>query len=276
MREYRFRVFRPGGNDTALVPGLDFDKKTRAEIDAEIRREYPFVEQVGFVGKNNDSFRLEMAGGEFCGNAARCAANYFLNNLPGEIEISVSGVTNPLKAGVKKPDTAWTAIPAAEINSVSVADEGMYLVRLEGIVHLVILPRASERFLSEAKCSDSFQNKIKSIARTLMDKYRLLDNPACGVMFLEQKQGVLLLHPCVLVPGIESSMYYETACGSGTAAVTMAYAFRKRTGVRLSIIQPSEYAIESETEINGDNRTLSAYINGTAKKGEIITRRLEK
>jgi len=275
MQEYQFQIFSPGGNDTALVFGLDYDKATRRKIDHDIRRNYEVVEQVGLVGKTDGSHHLDMAGGEFCGNATRCAAWYFLNNTIGDLDINVSGVAEPLKAGVKQADTAWTTMPVgSDLDSVSVTEDDFYLVTLEGIVHLVIPSDKSEQFLSVAHSANSFCNELKEIAKGLMDKHSLTKHPACGVMFLEDTEDGLLMHPCVLVTGVESSMYYETACGSGSIATAMVSAYMNKDSVSMSIIQPSKHTIIAAIEVTG-GKIRGAYIDGAViTDGKIIARML--
>ena len=276
MQQYQFQIFSPGGNDTALVFGLDFDKPMRRKIDYEIRTRYEVVEQVGFLGEKDGEYYLEMAGGEFCGNATRCAASFFLRNTIGEIDIHVSGVSRPLKAGVNRAGTAWATMPVgSELSSVSSTDDGFFLVPLEGIVHLIVPADKSEQYLSVARMADSFCDELKLIAKGLMDKYSLAHNPACGVMFLEETPNGLLMHPCVLVTGVESSMYYETACGSGSIAVAMAFAFLNKNSTKMTVIQPSKHPIIAAVEVEGDKTITVSYIDGVViTDGEIITRRL--
>jgi len=66
-------LFNPCGNITALVDSA-VDKNQRIDVANKIMELEPTCEQVGFVQENADFVMLEMAGGEFCGNAARCAA----------------------------------------------------------------------------------------------------------------------------------------------------------------------------------------------------------
>ena len=49
---------------------------------------------------SNEKNRLEMAGGEFCVNATRCAVYEYLKGEKGELEISVSGAEKMLKGKV--------------------------------------------------------------------------------------------------------------------------------------------------------------------------------
>ncbi len=73
IKQLKISYLRPSGNDTALVEGL-FDKERRIEINNMILKERSDIEQVGFYKVQGQQLRLEMAGGEFCGNALRSLA----------------------------------------------------------------------------------------------------------------------------------------------------------------------------------------------------------
>ncbi|MDO8610569.1 MAG: hypothetical protein Q7R95_08540, partial [bacterium] len=66
-------IINPGGNITAIVLGK-FTKKIKLKITKSILENNSTIEQVGFwINTKNKNFdaKLEMAGGEFCGNALR-------------------------------------------------------------------------------------------------------------------------------------------------------------------------------------------------------------
>ena len=80
----RYSILDPTGNITALVESR-VDRSSYKEISAEIMRKHPEVEQVGFVSFDEKSGSgtsvdavLNMAGGEFCGNASMSAAALYL------------------------------------------------------------------------------------------------------------------------------------------------------------------------------------------------------
>ena len=79
----------PGGNDTALVLKKGYTPKEKIAINNAILENDKTIEQVGFVDSNYEP-ELQMAGGEFCGNATRSAAYYYLNGDCGEIKIKVN------------------------------------------------------------------------------------------------------------------------------------------------------------------------------------------
>ena len=98
MKEYEYYMYSPGGNDTALVLKGVKNSKTRKIISDKIMEENLNIEQVGFI--DTDSNKLTMAGGEFCGNATRCAIYEFLKGREGKIDIEVSGCGSMLYGGI--------------------------------------------------------------------------------------------------------------------------------------------------------------------------------
>lgn len=83
--EIKYNIYYPSGNTTALVIGSDY-LQFRKRINESIMKMHNNIEQVGFVFVENDVYKLEMAGGEFCGNATRSAAYYFLNGKDGKVK----------------------------------------------------------------------------------------------------------------------------------------------------------------------------------------------
>ena len=168
-----YLIYVPGGNDTALVLGDDFPDK--AAISAELIKKHPNIEQVGFL--NLQKQKLTMAGGEFCGNALRCACHYYLKGEPGETEIEICGQF--VKCGIDKEGDVWVELPKPEPKKIA---EGMYLIEMEGVTHIVI---DKEQFAS--KC--------------------------LGLVPLDGDS----VNPFVWVKGV-NTFFNETGCLSGTAA----------------------------------------------------------
>ncbi len=108
MKDYK--IYIPSGNPTALVLKMERDLEKRKEINDKIMNLYDYVEQVGFINQDINNPELLMAGGEFCGNATRCAVYYYLNGKPGNLKIKVSGVKNKLKAGIIGKNV-WVDMP---------------------------------------------------------------------------------------------------------------------------------------------------------------------
>jgi len=206
MAEYK--LYSASGNPTALVYG-----KPDAELAKQILRDDPRAEQVGFLSCD-DEFSLTMAGGEFCGNALRCAAFEFLNGAPGILSISSSGTDEFLSCGVSSDDedgnpVVWAKMPKAL--GVERTDFG-FLVRFSGIVHAL----TGEEY---TKNPEELLNLLKNNEK---------DAAAIGIISIKDDT----MYPVVWVRDIDT-LYHESACGSGCAAC--AYAFEKSVRLR----QPS-------------------------------------
>ena len=91
-----------------------------------------------------------------------------------------------------------------------------------------------------------------------MQKYPL-DAKAIGVILLENVQNELKIYPIVWVKDV-NTMYYETACGSGSLAA----AIYKNTAEEIEIIQPSGYSIKVKI-LNNGNYIENAVISGIVK-----------
>ncbi|MCI8362849.1 MAG: hypothetical protein HFJ41_07030 [Clostridia bacterium] len=81
--EIKYKILNPGGNKTALIYGSEYTDSQKILINKMIMEKNSQVEQVGFL--SNKINRLEMAGGEFCINATRCAVYEYLEGKEGEI-----------------------------------------------------------------------------------------------------------------------------------------------------------------------------------------------
>jgi len=106
----RLAVAYPAGNTTAVVFD-ELGKFNRKKLNADIMSAWqavspdqPPIEQCCFVTrpKNKDALaRIEMFGGEFCGNAARSAIWLITESEDTAGSIEVSGVQRPLRFAVK-------------------------------------------------------------------------------------------------------------------------------------------------------------------------------
>ena len=132
LMEIEYKVYNPAGNITALVIGDKYNVEERKLINNAIMKKEPKVEQVGFLAK--EKCKLTMAGGEFCGNATRCAVMYYMTE---KNSISIEMNNQNLKAGLDKTKNIWCEIPIDkyEINKVN---NEIYKVILKGITILVV------------------------------------------------------------------------------------------------------------------------------------------
>lgn len=243
--------FIPGGNDTALVLKNDYTPQEKKAINDAILEQDKSIEQVGFVSVDQLP-ELQMAGGEFCGNATRSATFYFLKGKMGTTKVKVNG-QDIINAGVYENGEAWCEIPLYHGKDVILEKQaGIYQVRMNGMVSVVIQEDVAKQYLEE-------KDKLKSFTLEFIERYNLSDNEAVGVMFLERTNG-LKIHPVVWVKSI-NTLFYETGCGSGTTATAMVEAFLKKESQKLEIVQPSGLAITAEITMENQD-IVKAVISG--------------
>lgn len=268
MQTVQYIDFLPGGNKTALVIGDRFTSEERRIINDAIMDKDPETEQVGFVQDSADALSspsLQMAGGEFCGNATRSAAFYYLKGKEGQLLMTVSGGRR-VACGVCENGDAWCQIPmdkngyAAMELAESVAP-GIHMVRLSGITHLVLEQTAAAPYLED-------KTNLKVSGLKLIEKYGLKDCEAAGAIFLESLSGgSLKINPIVWVRDI-ASLFYETACGSGTIAAALVLAKKEGRLLSADIVQPSGMLISAE--ISEDRAVISGPV-----KTDLILRTIE-
>ena len=201
-KDFTYYLFSPCGNDTALVEGTVINEYTKKFLNDKIMKAHPNIEQVGFV--STDKFILMMAGGEFCGNATRSAAYYYLKGKEGVIDITVSN-NMIMKAGVNAEGMAWSQIPLYEGKKfLTSIDNGIYEVLMSGIKYVILEQNVSKEYLIDKK-------NIKTNAMNILKKYNIKDAEAIGVIFLEETLKGIKIHPIVWVRNI-NTLFYETAC----------------------------------------------------------------
>ena len=233
----------------------------KKKINDAIMKKHINVEQVGFID-NDGKKELQMAGGEFCGNATRSAVYSYLGGKEGNMQIYVNS-KDKIIAGVNKNQKAWCEIPIYnDRNVVTKKEEGIYSVRLKGITMLVIQDPVSKMYLKK-------RSNLKQIGKELIDKFGIENDTAVGVMFCEKEKDKMKINPIVWVKEIDT-LFYETACGSGSTAVGMLEAYLKNKSQTIDILQPSGLTIT--VKVNYDNEFQKAIILGDVENdGKIYT-----
>lgn len=236
--KYSYQIYRPSGNDTALVLPLEQDTEKRRLVARQIMKLHPQVEQVGFV--NSKVPHLFMAGGEFCGNALRAAASYYLKDKAGELKMEVSGTGgHALKAGRTLGGEVYAQMlgPHSIHELVQFRDD-FFLVRLPGIVQVVMPCRKKQ-------VQGLSPSNIKEQTMKILQSLNLLQEPAAGVIFVMKDRGRRQIFPCVRVAAVDT-MICESACGSGTIAAGLAVSFLTGRNVDIPIGQPSGEIIRAQ------------------------------
>ena len=149
------------------------------------------------------------------------------------------------------------------LDDITNVSDGYYLVNMEGITHLVITPEFSKEFLSD-------KSDIKAQAIELLNKFDLLSKPAAGVIFVGEQDSIgrYSIHPCVYVSSI-NTMFYETACGSGTIAAGLVFCYLDKKSINVPLIQPSGKVIHAVIDVSNGEVT-SAVISGPVYSDKIL------
>lgn len=223
------------------------------------------AEQVGFIesSKNHtDLIRLQMMGGEFCGNATRSLAAFMVHSQHPEIEkigskfmvpLEVSGIdeiinceveplekTNLYMSKIKMP------VPLS-INEIIIDYSGNKVktirVDLPGITHFIV---------DRDKIND--KDKYYEIIKSVMAKE---DYDAFGIMYYDYNKN--FMEPLVYVRSTDS-LFWERSCGSGSCALGCALAFLNKESLEKEINQPGG---KLKVSVGYENHNInSLYLNG--------------
>lgn len=201
-------------------------------------------EQVGFACEDG---RMEMAGGEFCGNATRAFGLLTAKErgLAGKqhLTLSVSGCEKPVGVDVDtEAGAARAEMPLPRfVRAETVGNVHGTLVHLGGIAHFVVEGVApSEAFFAEVE--------------PLFLSLGALD--AYGVIFLNGTR----MTPLVKVPATKAFIW-EGSCGSGSLAAAIAQSEGTDGIFERDYIQPAG-TIRVTVERRGGEVT-GAYIGGS-------------
>ena len=210
----------PAGNITALVI-TPIAPQDYAAVSAYILQHgIVQAQQVGFVTAPHlgGAVRLEMMGGEFCGNALRSTGLFWAQtqNMKGicSIEVEISGAHWPLTITVD-PKTGFSSaqMPLPKLMEEHVFYGQRYIpVVLEGIVHLIC---------------EALPQEVGALDRTMLEACERFQRSACGIMFFDRETKSMT--PVVYVAKT-SSIVYEGSCASGTTALAAVLARRATDG----------------------------------------------
>lgn len=257
--EIEYKILNPGGNKTAIVMGNNYTKEEKKEINDLILKEDLEVEQVGFISKKENS--LEMAGGEFCVNATRCAIWEYLGGKQGEIEIKVSSCDSKIKGGITKEKEVYAEIQINKTLNEIIEKRGIFsLIKLEGILLLVVDEDNSKKYIKKLKINEL---QAKKEFKEIIKKFDI-DEKAVGIILLEREENKIKINPVIWVKTIDT-LYYETACGSGSLATTI-YKNYSEGIENLEILQPSGYSIKIKLDLNKEKN----YIREATILGKVI------
>ncbi len=222
MNKIRYVLLDPTGNLTCLVTDPVPPGMRSAVTDTLMDR----CEQVGYLTLSGETPRLEMMGGEFCGNAAMACAAYLAEKAGAKgkttVPLSVSGAEGTVECSVRPLSPGlWegrVAMPTVRgCRPVDLGGRTAVLVSMEGIAHLITEGPPLEKAEAEA---------------LLMKAAPALPEEAVGLL---QWDGDLM-RPLVLVKK-SGTLVWENGCGSGSTALC-AFLALSRGVKRITVRQP--------------------------------------
>lgn len=245
-------VANPAGNITILV-NTPVKKEAYAFIAEKLLSAVDSAEQVGFLvpPRCGGDVRLEMMGGEFCGNALRSAAFYYAteNGCWGETKVltEISGAAQPLPVLVDTgKNTATAAMPLPQkVVPVSFRASATEAVFFDGIVH----------FVTAAQIEETAVPEIEDYLRFMTKKYNMA---AAGLMFYDDVNESL--RPAVYVAATDT-LFFENSCASGSAAVAAVRAIHEADGSSLLQLKEPGGIIDAAAE-KRDGKIISLQIGG--------------
>ena len=194
-----FEIYNPGGNITAIIT-TKLTAKEALIVSQEIMTQYPEVEQVAMIlDVYNDVCTFKMVGGEFCGNACRCVAEFMRRNYGfGKSKL----VINDIKLlGTSNNNESEITLNKSDLIEQVKNVNGNYCVFMKGITHIIIPNKGDVKLAIQIKSDYEKQNKI---------------GDALGVMFLDNNS----INPFVWVERAKT-FFNETGCLSGSIAAAI-------------------------------------------------------
>lgn len=242
----------PAGNYTLFV--LDgVDPPRRAALAAALMRQDPAVEQVAFAApvRAGGDGRIEMMGGEFCGNACRAYGLLLAQQRGGaaaRLLVEISGAPSPVQVDADPAaHSASAAMPLPRALSRREQDgiSGI-LAQFDGISHLVV-------------CSP-FDPVLLRRGQALLEA---TGADAWGVLFLDGQ----LMTPVVTVRSTGTTVL-EGSCGSGSIAAACALSLGKADGWHRFALRQPRGTIEAAVRLEG-GRPVEGSIGGTVSVGAV-------
>lgn len=263
----QYIVANPSGNVTILVLS-PVAKKLHSILAERLLQQDTVAEQVGYLTLDEGKpLRVDMMGGEFCGNASRSSAAYALmlaGKNEGDYLVSCSGCDTILPCQAQRKDKgiykAYIEMPSPTTIEAVLIDVGglpsrFYRVDLPGIVH----------FVHTALSIDDVDKEL--LWRAVYDYAKDAGYEAFGLILFDPRQ--LKMIPAVYVTATDT-LYWENSCGSGSAAVAATLAILGKQDVSCKVSQPGGI-IEIAATVNEDKELQHIYIGGPVTFSETKT-----
>ena len=242
----------PTENKTLLVQS-DVPRSLQPSIAGAMLSADTDAEQVGFFEKPSDhqaAVRLQMMGGEFCGNASISAAAEMAQEAgikPGErkdILLEVSGAKGIVKCTVQYDGAVYTGTVDMPLPNKFEKKTLEYKGRIYE-VNVVFLPGITHVIFDKEVPG---KNNAVFMEEAVKEWSRLFEAEAVGLIGFDE--DTYTITPLVYVKSTDS-LYWERGCGTGTAAAGVYMSYKYRQSVDIPVKQPGGIIIaKTEFEEN--------------------------
>lgn len=226
-------TYDPTKNITILVD-TPLDRIHYASVSRYLLHRHPHSEQVGFLestSSSDASLRLQMMGGEFCGNATMSATAFLAEqdgltlNESRTYCLEVSGVETLVTSRIKRLKNGFqgtVSMPLPESFRTVHLPNGQTAeaVFFPGIVHCIV----PHDVLSKTEA----EYMISHLCHTLGAE-------ACGLLRYNMEEQSFT--PLVYVASTDTAVW-ESGCGSGSAALGASLATQAGNSIRIPLRQP--------------------------------------
>ena len=259
MKLTYYRI-NPNGNITLIVE-TPVKRESQAAVAAKLMALDKTAEQVGFLEMpltKCAALRLQMMGGEFCGNASISAASLLMDKIgvpekeENTVALEVSGADGLLDINVRADgEHSYTGTLPMPLPLEITANMFLHrcevyelpLVRFPGICHALVRSEISPELGESA---------IKSWCSQL-------GSDALGLLFLDEEKGSM--KPLVYVASTDT-LVWENSCASGTCAVAACLAAECGETLSVKLAQPGgTLSVKAELE---DGELMSLSLTGNA------------
>ncbi|NLC04284.1 MAG: diaminopimelate epimerase [Tissierellia bacterium] len=223
------------------------------------------AEQVGFIeaSKNDNSLiRLQMMGGEFCGNATRSLAAFMVHSQYPQVSkvgdkymvaLEVSGIDEIINCEVENLEKDNLYLSKIKMPlPISVKEMDIHFENTPIHIIRVDLPGITHFIVDKDKVSD--KNEFYRIIKKKLSNEKY---DAFGIMYYDFNKN--FMEPLVYVKATDS-LFWERSCASGTCALGCALSYTGKRSIDKDVFQPGGHLKVSVAYEN--EKITSLYLNG--------------
>lgn len=240
MQEIEFIKFNPTENMTVLVKTKHLMEEYHQIASKLMAYDSLYAEQVGFIEESKNAgadSSLQMAGGEFCGNACMSLAalvaseRALLHGCSTTILLEASGTKDLVRCDVTNEMGLYRCSMTMPIPAM--IKKQMWVVDGEVLpVTMIHYQEAVHAVLETGQVDPSLRRSAEALARMIKSSY---EGSLVGVLLYGHETDELA--PLIHVPDV-NSMMWERGCGSGTGSLGAYLAWQQKRSISLQVKQP--------------------------------------